>query len=77
MTAMATMMMQGMMNKARMPSVKELLDICIESGVELFACGTTMGVMGIEQKDLIPQARCAGATAFLSYAADADVSMFV
>jgi len=71
------MMMQGMMDKARMPSVKELLDICIEGGVELFACGTTMGVMGIEQKDLIPQARCAGATAFLSYAADADVSMFV
>lgn len=77
MTAMATMMMQGMMDKAKMPSVKELLDICIEGGVELFACGTTMGVMGIEQKDLIPQARCAGATAFLSYAADADVSMFV
>jgi len=77
MTAMATMMMQGMMDKARMPSVKELLDICIEGGVELFACGTTMGVMGIEQKDLIPQAKCAGATAFLSYAADADVSMFI
>jgi peroxiredoxin family protein len=77
MTAMATMMMQGMMDKAKMPSVTELLDICIEGGVELFACGTTMGVMGIEQKDLIPQARCAGATAFLSYAADADVSMFV
>ena len=77
MTAMATMMMQGMMDKAKMPSVKELLDICIEGGVELFACGTTMGVMGIQQTDLIPQARCAGATAFLSYAADADVSMFV
>ena len=77
MTAMATMMMQGMMDKARMPSIKELLDVCIEGDVQLFACGTTMGVMGIEQKDLIPQAKCAGATAFLSYAADADVSMFI
>jgi peroxiredoxin family protein len=77
MTAMATMMMQGMMDKAKMPSVTELLDICIEGDVELFACGTTMGVMGIEQKDLIPQAKCAGATAFLDYASDADVSMFI
>ena len=77
MTAMATMMMQGMMDKAKMPSVTELLDICIEGDVELFACGTTMGVMGIEQKDLIPQAKCAGATAFLDYACDADVSMFI
>jgi len=77
MTAVATMMMQGMMDKARMPSIKELLDVCVEGGVQLFACATTMGVMGIEQEDLIPSAQCAGATTFLSYAADADVSMFI
>jgi peroxiredoxin family protein len=77
MTAMATMMMQGMMNKAKMPTVQELLDICIEGDVQLFACGTTMGVMGIEQKDLIPAAKCAGATTFLNYAAEADVAMFI
>ncbi len=77
MTAVATTMMQGMMNKARMPSIKELLDICIEGDVQLFACATTMGVMGIEQSDLIPAAKCAGATTFLSYAAEADVAMFV
>jgi peroxiredoxin family protein len=77
MTAMATMMMQGMLDKAKMPSIKELLEICIEGDVQLFACGTTMGVMGIEQSDLIPAAKCAGATTFLSYAADADVAMFI
>ena len=77
MTAMATVMMGGMMSKAKIPSVKEMLDICIEGEVDLFACATTMGVMGIEQKDLIPEAKCAGATAFLDFAADADVSMFI
>lgn len=77
MTAMATMMMQDMMAKAKMPSVKELLDICIEGEVQLYACATTMGVMGIAQNDLIPAAQCAGATTFLNYAADADVSMFI
>lgn len=77
MTAMATWMMQGMMDKAKMPSIKELLDVCIEGDVQLFACATTMGVMNIQQNDLIPAAKCAGATTFLNYAADADIAMFI
>ena len=77
MTAMATTMMKGWMAKAKIPPIKEFLDLCIETGVQLFACSTTMGVMGITQEDLIPQARCAGATTFLDYAADADVTLFV
>ncbi|MBI2153373.1 MAG: DsrE/DsrF/DrsH-like family protein [Candidatus Rokubacteria bacterium] len=77
MTAMATTMMKGWMAKAKMPSVKELLDLCVEGDVQLFACATTMGVMGITQEDLIPQAQCAGATTFLDYAADADVTLFI
>ncbi len=77
MTAMATMMMKGMMSKAKVPTVEELLDLCVEGDVQLFACATTMGVMGIRQEDLIPAAKCAGAGAFLNYAAEADVSMFI
>jgi peroxiredoxin family protein len=77
MTAMATTMMKGWMAKAKMPSIEEMLEQCIEMDVKLFACSTTMGVMGIRQDELIPQAQCAGATTFLSFAADADVSLFV
>lgn len=77
MTALATSMMQGMMDKAKMPSIKDLMDICIEGDVQLFACATTMGVMGIEQGDLVPAAQCAGATTFLNYAAEADIAMFI
>jgi peroxiredoxin family protein len=77
MTAIATSMMKGWMDRAKMPSVQELLELCVEADVNLFACATTMGVMGIKQEDLIPAARCAGATTFLDYAADADVSLFV
>ncbi len=77
MTAMATTMMKGWMAKAKIPSIREFLDLCVETDVQLFACSTTMGVMGISQEDLIPQARCAGATTFLDYAADADVTLFV
>ncbi|HET7876950.1 MAG TPA: DsrE/DsrF/DrsH-like family protein [Methylomirabilota bacterium] len=77
MTAMATTMMKGWMARAKMPSLPELLDLAVESDVQLFACATTMGVMGIKQEDLIPAAQCAGATTFLDYAAGADVSLFI
>jgi len=77
MTAMATMMMQGWMAKAKMPTVQEMLDLCVDADVKLFACATTMGVMGITQGELIPQAQCAGATTFLDYASAADVSLFI
>ncbi|MBW2257560.1 MAG: DsrE/DsrF/DrsH-like family protein, partial [Deltaproteobacteria bacterium] len=46
-------------------------------GVKFFACSTTMGVMGVEEKDLIEGCEIAGAAAFLDYAAEADVQMFI
>jgi peroxiredoxin family protein len=36
-----------------------------------------MGVMGVEESDLIDGSDIAGAAAFLDYAAEADVSLFV
>jgi peroxiredoxin family protein len=76
-TAAATKVMKKWMSNARMPTVPEFLDMTRELGVQFFACATTMGVMGVEESDLIEGADIAGAAAFLDYAADADVSMFV
>jgi peroxiredoxin family protein len=77
MTAAATSMMKGWMKKASLPTVPEFLDIARESGVRLFACSTTMGVMGVHARDLVAGADIAGAAAFLDFAADADVSLFI
>lgn len=77
MTAVATGMMKSWMKKAKLPDVPEFLDMARESGVKLFACSTTMGVMHVAQKDLLPGVEIAGATAFLDYASEADVSLFV
>jgi predicted peroxiredoxin len=60
-----------------MPTVPEFIDMNRDLGVRFFACSTTMGVMGVEEKDLIEGCDIAGAAAFLDYAADADVSLFV
>jgi len=77
MTAMATGMMKGWMARAKMPSVKELLDLCVEADVRLFACATTMGVMGVKESDLIDGVDIAGAASFLEFASKAHVTLFV
>jgi peroxiredoxin family protein len=77
MTAAATAMMKRWMKRSNMPDVAGFLDLARESGVRLFACSTTMGVMGVGPQDLLPEADIAGATAFLDFAAEADVSLFV
>jgi len=64
MTAMATTMMKGWLKRGQIPSIVELLDIAKASDVKLFACTTTMGVMGVSQENLIEGADCAGAAGF-------------
>jgi peroxiredoxin family protein len=77
MTAVATGMMKRWMRKSRMPDVAQFLDIVRDGGAHLFACSTTMGVMGVRAEDLVEGVDIAGAAAFLDFAADADVSLFV
>ena len=77
MTAVATAMMKRWMKRSKLPDVPTFLDMARQSGVRLFACSTTMGVMGVKEKDLIPGVDIAGATAFLDFAAGADVSLFI
>ncbi len=77
MTAMATTMMKGWMKKAKVPTIDEMIALCRDSGVELIACSTTMGVMGVDQSDILEGLSCGGAAAFLDFAAEADVQLFV
>lgn len=76
-TAAATKMMKKWMDDARMPTIPEFIEMSQGLGVRFFACSTTMGVMGVEEDDLIKGCEIAGAAAFLDYAADADVQLFV
>jgi len=76
-TAAATKIMKKWMSDARMPTVPEFIEMSQSLGVRFFACSTTMGVMGVEEDDLIKGCEIAGAAAFLDFAADADVQLFV
>jgi peroxiredoxin family protein len=76
-TKAATKVMKKWMSDARMPGVPEFVEMAHGLGVRFFACATTMGVMNVAERDLIEGCDIAGAAAFLDFAADADVSMFV
>lgn len=75
-TALATRVMKRWMDRSNMPEIAEFLEMARELGVRLFACATTIGVMGVGEEDLLPGCDIAGAAAFLDFAADADVQLF-
>jgi peroxiredoxin family protein len=76
-TSAATQVMKRWMRNARMPDVPEFIEMAQGLDVTFFACATTMGVMGVEEGDLIGGCEIAGAAAFLDFAAAADVQLFV
>lgn len=55
MTAMATRMMKGKIQKAKLPSIPEMIKTAKDLGVKLHACSTTLDVMGISKDMLIPE----------------------
>lgn len=68
MTAVATGMMNGMMKKANVAKLSELLEMAIEFDVKLIACQMTMDVMGIKREELIDGVEIGGAATFLEFA---------
>ncbi len=77
MTSMGTMMMKSMMKKANVATIGELLQVARETGVRLICCTMTMGAFGVKEEDIIDGVEFGGAAMFLSYAADAEISLFV
>ncbi len=76
-TAAATAMMNKWMRDAKMPPISEFIEMAQGLKVKFFACSTSMGVMRVEEKDLIDGCLIAGAAAFLDYASTADVQLFI
>jgi len=76
-TAAATKVMRNWMTRSNMPELPEFIEMAQGLDVIFFACATTMGVMGVDESDLIEGCDIAGAAAFLDFAAEADVQLFV
>jgi peroxiredoxin family protein len=77
MTRMASWMMKDWMKKGGVPTIPDLVEMAQENGVRLIACQMTLDVLGIKKEDLIDGLEFGGAGAFLDYAADADITLFI
>lgn len=78
MTPMATSMMRRQFKDHGVASIDELIDLAIEMEVKLIPCGMTMDVFGYSEDGFIDGIEpICGATHFLDWAKDADISLFV
>jgi len=76
MTPFATFMMKKKFKDAGVASIQELTDNAIEAGVKMFPCAMTMKVFGYKPTDFMDGCEdICGAAAFLSWAADADITL--
>ena len=73
----ATSLMKKTFKNKGVATITELRDMCQMLGVDLIACQMTMDVFGFEEKDFIEGISYAGAAAFLDFAVDADLQLFM
>jgi peroxiredoxin family protein len=75
MTGIATGMMNGWMEKAKVAKLGDLMDMALEMNVRIIACQMTMDVMGIKKEDLIDGIEIGGAATFLEYASQNAITL--
>lgn len=78
MDAVATWMMGRRIEDNGVATIRELLDVAVESGVTLQACQMTMDLMDYEADDLLDGVEAGvGAATALEHMAEADVQLLV
>ena len=78
MTSMTTSMMQGKMEKIKMPSIREMIKTAKDSGVKFHACSPTIDMMGLKREDLIPEVDdIIGAATYLELASEDAITLFI
>jgi peroxiredoxin family protein len=78
MTPVATTMMKKKFKAHGVASIDELLEMAVDAGVRLMPCGMTAEVFGFKADDFIEAAEpMCGAAAFIDFAQDADISLFI
>jgi len=76
MSAIATWMMKGKIEKANIPALPDLLEMAQLEGVEFVACKMTKDMMGLSTKSFIEGIEIQAAEEFLRYAKDCNICLF-
>lgn len=70
-------MLRAMMKQKGVATPEELLALARESKVRIVACTTSMDVMGLDPKDLVPGIEIGGVATYLGDAADSRITLFI
>ena len=76
MSAVATKMMKGKIEKANIPNLAELMEMAQLEGVELIGCRMTIDMMEIKEDQLIDGITVWTAEDFLRYARECKINLF-
>jgi len=76
MSAIATWMMKGKIEKAQIPSLSDLQEMAMLEGVEFIACKMTIDMMDLKQEDFIEGVVIQSAEDFLRYAKDCKICLY-
>ena len=77
MESMATMMMKNKMKSKGVASLKELRDLCQESGVKFIGCEMTVDLFEFQPSEFIKDVEFGGAATFMKFAGESDVCLFI
>jgi peroxiredoxin family protein len=76
MSAIATWMMKGKIEKAQIPALPDLIEMAEAEGIEFVACKMTIDMMGLKKDDFIEGVVVEPAETFLKYAKDCKICLF-
>jgi len=76
MSAIATWMMKGKIEKAQIPGLADLQEMAMLEGVKFVACKMTIDMMGFTKDDFIERVEIQTAEEFLKYAKDCKICLF-
>ena len=65
------------MKKVGIEDFKSQREMALDLGVNLYACSTTMSLLGFSTDQMMDGIKVLGAAAFLDIAADADIQLFI
>lgn len=77
MESMATMMMKQKIAKKGVASIEELRAACLEAGVKFIGCQMTVDLFDFTREEFIDGIEYGGASTFLAFAGEADVTLFI
>ena len=76
MSALATWMMKGKIEKASIPALPDLIEMAQLEGVEFVACKMTVDMLDLKQEDFIEGVVIQAAEEFLKYAKECKICLF-